>query len=70
MRMKLIKRLLFRPARRLGRTLFNLFIFDLASTIYGYSKGWFREPKTKPLNEKEEDTGTDLDWQGTKERRW
>ena len=64
--MKLMKRLLLRPARRLGRTVINLLIFDLASAIYGYSKGWFREPRTTKKEKEEEGIN---DWLDTKHER-
>jgi hypothetical protein len=68
-RMKMIRRLFLRPARRLGRTVINLFIFDIASTVYGYSKGWFREPRSKAKKE-EEEIGRCLNQPGIKRRRW
>lgn len=71
MRLKIIfGKFIRRPLKRIGKTVMNILIFDMASAVYGYAKGWFREPRTKPLKEKEEEIGNDLDWQGTKERRW
>ena len=69
MRMKFMRRLFIRPARRLGRTIINILIFDIASTVYAYSKGWFREPRTKAKRE-EEEIGNCLNQPGIKRRRW
>ncbi len=70
MRIKFIlRRLVARPIRRLGRTVINLVIFDIASAVYWYAKHWFREPKTR--SSKEEESGIDIGPSDLKsKRRW
>jgi len=64
-----LKRLLVRPARKLGSTVINLLILDIASAIYWYGKGWFKEPRTKAPTE--EDAGIDIEPSDlNNERRW
>lgn len=68
MRIKFIlRRLVARPVRRLGRTVINLLIFDIASAIYWYAKHWFKEPRSKA--EKEEEVLKDDIWPHLKSRR-
>ena len=70
MRIKIfLKRLLVKPVRRLGRTVVNLLIFDIASALYWYAKGWFREPRTR--SNKEEESSIDIGPSDLKsKRRW
>ena len=63
----LLKRLLTRTGRRLGKTVMNILIFDIASVAYSYAKGWFREPRTK--KRKEEEIVNDHIWPDLKSRR-
>ena len=71
MHIKFIRRLFLRPAKRLGRTFINLLLFDIASTVYAYSKGWFRESGTKKSPGEDEVEGeNDINWNGLKKRRW
>ena len=65
--MKVIRKLLVKPARRIGRTVINLLILDIASALYWYAKHWFREPKTKS-GKKEEVLKDDI-WPNLKSRR-
>jgi len=70
MRLRIIlKRLLFGPIRRVGRTILNVLIFDMASIIYQYAKRRFQEPG---INDGEEDEiVNDHIWPDFKnERRW
>ena len=65
----ILRRFLTRPMRRLGKTVMNILIFDMASAIYCYAKGWFRESKTK--KGKEEEIVNDHIWPDLKsKRRW
>jgi hypothetical protein len=63
----ILRRLVARPMRRLGRTVINLVIFDIASAVYWYAKNWFREPRTK--GSKEEDADMDIGLSDLKSRR-
>jgi hypothetical protein len=63
---KIFKRLFFLPIRKIGRTVINLIIFDIAVVIYGCLKKWrFRK---KPNQESEADSHIQPDPEC--KRRW
>jgi len=68
--MKILKGLFTRPVKKLGKTVINLLVFDVAQSIYLYAKTKFREPRTK-RKKTEEEIINDILWpEFKKKRRW